>query len=122
MGSESLNMIVTIFRSRLRPEHREEYERTARRMNGLVRKLPGFLSLKTFDSPEGERVSIIEFASEAAHEAWRAHPAHREAQRLGREKFYSEFSIQVCRIARAYKKPKPQARRTPRTKRKTSAR
>ena len=46
--------------------------------------------------------SIVEFASEETHNAWRGHPEHREAQRLGREKFYSEFSIQVCRVDRAY--------------------
>lgn len=38
---------------------------------------------------------IIEFESETTHNAWRIHPEHREAQRLGREKFYWEFQIQV---------------------------
>ena len=58
--------------------------------------MPGFVSIKTFAADDGERISIVEFDSEAAHGAWRNHPEHREAQRLGRERFYDEFQIQVC--------------------------
>ena len=95
-------MVITLFRSRLRPETREEYERWAHRMNQLAAAMPGFVSIKTFAADDGERISIIEFESEAAHEAWRDHPEHREAQRLGRERFYAEFQIQVCKPARRY--------------------
>jgi heme-degrading monooxygenase HmoA len=95
-------MVITIFRSRLRPEHEEEYQRTAARMHDLAQNMPGFLSIKTFTAADGERVSIVEFGSEAEHQAWRAHPEHREAQRLGREKYHSEYRIQVCRLERAY--------------------
>lgn len=95
-------MIVTVFRSRLREEHREDYTRMAAEMKALARSMPGFLSMKTFVAEDGERVSIVEFASEETHAAWREHPAHREAQRLGRERFYSAFRIQVCRVERDY--------------------
>jgi heme-degrading monooxygenase HmoA len=98
-------MIITIFRSRLRPEHIEEYERLAPRIEALARSMPGFVSIKGFTAGDGERVSIVEFDSEERHNAWRNHPEHREAQRLGREKFYSEFHIQVCRVERAYGMP-----------------
>ncbi|HVY54785.1 MAG TPA: antibiotic biosynthesis monooxygenase [Thermodesulfobacteriota bacterium] len=89
-------MIVTVFRSRLRPEHEREYHEWGERMEALARAMPGFLSFKTFYARDGERVSIVEFEDEVTHAAWRSHPEHREAQRLGREKFYSEFRIQVC--------------------------
>jgi heme-degrading monooxygenase HmoA len=98
-------MIVTIFRSRLRPEHLEEYERYAPRIEALARTMPGFVSIKGYLAADGERVSIVEFDSEEHHNAWRNHPEHREAQRLGREKFYSEFHIQVCRVERAHGMP-----------------
>ena len=95
-------MVITLFRSRLRPEACEEYERWAHRMNQLAAAMPGFVSIKTFAADDGERLSIIEFESEAAHGAWRDHPEHREAQRLGRERFYAEFQIQVCAPVRRY--------------------
>ena len=95
-------MIVTIFRSRLRPENQDSYQQMAARMHALAERMPGFVSIKTFTAPDGERVSIVEFDSEASHNAWRKHPEHLEAQRLGRELFYSEFRIQVCNVERAY--------------------
>ena len=98
-------MILTIFRSRLRPEHLAEYEAMAKRMDDLAKTMPGFVSIKTFAAPDGERFSLVEFDSEESHHAWRQHPAHREAQRLGRERFYSDFQIQVCRVERAHGMP-----------------
>ena len=95
-------MIITIFRSRLRTEHAEEYEPVAARMVELAHSMPGFISIKTFAATDGERVSIVEFEDEQTQRAWREHPEHREAQRLGREKFYSEFRIQVCHLERGY--------------------
>lgn len=95
-------MIVTIFRSRLRPEHEKEYHEWADRMESLARSMPGFVSIKTFYARDGERVSIVEFETAETHEAWRNHPEHKEAQRLGREKFYSEFKIQVLDNPRGY--------------------
>jgi len=104
-------MVITVFRSRLRTEANQEYERWAHRMNELAASMPGFVSIKTFAAEDGERVSIIEFESEAAHTAWRDHPEHREAQRLGREHFYTEFQIQICTPLRRYDFSRPPGRR-----------
>jgi heme-degrading monooxygenase HmoA len=89
-------VVITLFRSRLRPGDHAEYERWGRRMAELAAEQPGFVSFKTFAADDGERISIIEFASEATQAAWHEHPEHREAQRLGRERFYSEFELVVC--------------------------
>lgn len=95
-------MIVTIFRSRLREEYKEEYFKTADRMERLAKSMPGFVSFKSFRAADDERVSIVEFESEEAQKAWKNHPEHIEAQRLGREKHYSEFKIQVLNNPRGY--------------------
>jgi heme-degrading monooxygenase HmoA len=99
-------MIITIFRSRLRPEHREEYERWAKWIHDLAVKMPGFISIKTFAAEDGERVSLVEFESAETMLAWRNQPDHREAQELGQKLFYSEYQIQVCQPIRAYSFPK----------------
>jgi heme-degrading monooxygenase HmoA len=95
-------MVMTIFRSRLRPEHAAEYAEVAARMHALAEDMPGFVSIKTFHADDGERVSIVEFESEETHAAWRNHPEHRKAQELGRAAFYAEFQIQVCSVIRQY--------------------
>lgn len=99
-------MVVTIFRSRLRPEHQTEYAEWASRTHDLAVKMPGFISIKTFSAEDGERVSLVEFESEEAVRAWREQADHREAQEMGRKLFYSEYHIQVCRPIRDYSFPK----------------
>jgi antibiotic biosynthesis monooxygenase (ABM) superfamily enzyme len=48
-------MVVTVFRSRLRPEHAEEFQQLADRMLTLARGMPGFISYDTYLSEDGER-------------------------------------------------------------------
>jgi heme-degrading monooxygenase HmoA len=88
--------VVTVFRSTLRPEAVAEYELVSARMVALARTMPGLLDYKTFAADDGERVTVVTFASIEEHRAWRDHPEHRRAQRLGRERFYDTYAIQVC--------------------------
>ena len=94
-------MMVTVFRSRVRQENIEEYMKVAARMDELARSMPGYVSHKGFTAEDGERVTIVEFESEETQRAWAELPAHRKAQELGRERFYSEFKIQVCKLLKA---------------------
>ena len=93
-------MLITVFRSRLRPEAQEEYARWAVRMSELARSMPGYVSHKGYVSDDGERVTIVEFDSEEAQRAWAAHPEHVEAQEKGRKDFYLEYRPQVCTVQR----------------------
>ena len=93
-------MIVTVFRSRLRPDVREDYVALANRMNEIARTMPGYISHKGFFAEDGERVTVVEFEHEEGMRAWRMHPEHRAAQKLARERFYEEYSVQVCDVTR----------------------
>ncbi len=93
-------MVVAIFRSRLRPECVAEYRPLAAHMLELARAQPGFVSFESFGADDAARVSIIEFESLEHLDAWRNHPEHRKAQQLGRQRFYAEYRIQVCRPLR----------------------
>jgi heme-degrading monooxygenase HmoA len=93
----SSHPIVTVFRSRLRPDAVDHgYHELASEMESRARAMPGFVDFKSFDSPDGERVSLIVFDTREHQEAWRKDPEHRAAQKRGRDQFYSEYSIQVC--------------------------
>ncbi|OGA72786.1 MAG: hypothetical protein A3F77_17870 [Betaproteobacteria bacterium RIFCSPLOWO2_12_FULL_67_28] len=92
-------MVLTVFRNRLRPEALD-YPRWAARISELAQRMPGHLSHKTFVAEDGERVTIVEFESEEAQRAWRLHPEHIEAQKKGRQSFYSEFRLQICSVQR----------------------
>ena len=90
--------VVTVFRSRLRPEAGADYEELAGRMLELARAMPGFVDFKSFVADDGERVSVVTFASMEYHRAWRDHPEHRWAQLLGRERFYASYRITVAEV------------------------
>lgn len=88
--------IVTVFRSRLKPGVDADYAVVARRMNELATEMPGYVEHKSFQAEDGERVTIVTFADQSSHDAWRNHPEHRAAQEQGRERFYSEYSLVVA--------------------------
>ena len=86
--------MVTVFRSRRRSGAEEEYGEVASAMLEAARAAPGFVDFKSFQAADGEHVSLVTFASEESHRAWREDPRHREAQARGRAAFYAEYSIQ----------------------------
>jgi heme-degrading monooxygenase HmoA len=95
-------MVVVVFRSRLKPGIEKEIEGTDARMAELAATMPGFVSYRQYASTDGEGVAVVEFESLEMAAAWRAHPEHREAQRLGRERWFTEYRITVCDAVRDY--------------------
>ena len=96
-------MLITVFRSRLRPGMRDEYLALVDRMDTLARTMPGYISHKGFFAEDGERVSIVEFEHEEGLRAWRTNREHIAAQKLAREKYYTEYRVQVCTLERESK-------------------
>src|ERR1700691_4845549 len=96
-------MLITVFRSRLKPGVRDEYVALVERMNELARTMPGYISHKGFFADDGERVTIVEFEHEEGLRAWRTNKEHQAAQKLAREKYYTEYSVQVCTLDRESK-------------------
>ncbi len=97
-GSSDLfaeGQVMTIFRSRRLDRAETAYRQLVQEMEAAARSSPGFVDFKTFTADDGERVSLVTFATPAAHQAWRDDPGHQQAQRLGREEFYLEYSVLV---------------------------
>lgn len=91
-------MVVTVFRSRLKPGAQAEYAQWAGKMSALAKTMPGYVSHKGFVAEDGERVTIVEFESADALQAWSRHPEHVEAKRKGRADFYLDYRVQVCTV------------------------
>ena len=68
----------------------------------LAAMMPGYVSYRQYVAPDGEGVAVVEFESHETVAAWRAHPEHREAQRLGRARWFTEYRITVCDSVRDY--------------------
>ena len=91
-------MLITVFRSRLKPGQRDEYTAAVERMSALARTMPGHISHKIFYAEDGERCTIVEFAHEEGQRVWQTNAEHRTAQKLARE-----INIQVCTLERESK-------------------
>jgi heme-degrading monooxygenase HmoA len=87
--------VVTVFRSRRRQGSDAAYAEVALEMEAAARAAPGFVDFKTFVAEDGERASLVTFATPLSHQAWRDDARHRRAQQQGRDHFYLEYSIQV---------------------------
>jgi heme-degrading monooxygenase HmoA len=93
-------MMVIVFRNRLKPAIEEEYGAHASAVFELAQRMPGFVASKDFAADDGERLTVIEFEGPAELAAWRNQPQHREAQEDGRRRYYTQYSLQVCELAR----------------------
>jgi heme-degrading monooxygenase HmoA len=96
-------MLITVFRSRLRPGVRDDYVAMVDRMTELAATTPGHISHKGFFADDGERVTIVEFEHAEGLRAWRTNPEHIAAQKLARQKYYTAYHVQVCTLDRESK-------------------
>lgn len=90
---------AVIFTS-VRTKEDNGYEDMAKRMVELGSRQPGFLGIESAREDVGITVSY--WADLESIKAWKAHAEHQEAQRLGREKWYSAFKTRICKVERDY--------------------
>ena len=75
-------------------------EAKADEMLERAKAMPGFVEFKSYRFDDGERVSVIQFATRADHDAWSRDVEHRLAQQAGRDFFYTEYRITVASVDR----------------------
>ncbi len=94
-------MFVVIFRARVRKLD-AEYSKTAARMRELA--LTEFGCIEFCAVTEGsEEVALSYWPSEEHIKRWKAHPEHIAAQKMGRDKWYESWSVQVAEVTREYR-------------------
>jgi heme-degrading monooxygenase HmoA len=86
---------AVIFSSQ-RTEGDNGYGDMADRMVALASEQPGFLGID---------VSYFRTLEDIA--AWKANAEHREAQRLGHQRWYGHFELRIAKVERAYGKGRP---------------
>ena len=98
-------MYVVIFRATIK-QLDAHYGQLAARMRELA--LTEFGCLEFVALTEGEQeVALSYWPDEASVRAWKAHPEHREAQRLGQLHWYQSYSVQIAEISRQYQHAEP---------------
>ena len=107
--------MIVLFRSRLTEEAGEDYGRMAEAMIARARTMPGFVDFKHYRADDGERLAAIWWESDETMRAWAEDAEHREAQRLGRERWYEWFRLDVGKVVRAYGFDREHQARSPRS-------
>lgn len=95
-------MIVIVFRSRLKPDAAETgYSDMAAEMYSRAHDVPGFISIKSFQAEDGERLSLVYWKDAETLALWRNDERHRVAQSKGREQWYEWYSIEIADVTRS---------------------
>jgi heme-degrading monooxygenase HmoA len=90
---------AVIFTS-LRTEGENGYGAMADAMEKLAAEQPGFLGIESARDGLGITVSYWDSIDSIA--AWHANARHRIAQQRGRDVWYEQFKVRVCRVERDY--------------------
>ena len=88
---------VVIFKS-CKSNMLEGYENMAVKVLKLAKQQKGFLGFETYQNKKNENISISWWETIEDMESWKENPLHAEAQKLGREKWYEYFKIQICKV------------------------
>jgi heme-degrading monooxygenase HmoA len=99
-------MIVVLFRSRL-VDAPQGYAEMAEEMEAIARTMPGFIDVKGYTAEDGERLTIVRWQDEETMRAWREQERHRVAQKMGRERWYAYYKMEVAEVLRekAFERP-----------------
>ena len=81
------------------------YAETARRMEELVARQPGFLGAESTRDAQGFGITVAYFDSEASIAGWRDNAEHAAARERGRNEWYEHFELRIARVERAYGGP-----------------
>lgn len=76
------------------------YAEMAVQMENLAQKQAGYIGMEHARSELG--ITISYWKTEAAIASWKNQVDHLVAQQTGKAKWYSEYSVRVCKVEREY--------------------
>lgn len=76
------------------------YSEMAQIMESLAKKQPGFIDIESSRSEIGITVSYWETLE--AIKNWKENLDHQTAQKLGKEKWYSWYTVRICKVEKEY--------------------
>lgn len=79
------------------------YEEMVMALRGCAESQPGFLALRSLQQ-QSQELTISYWRDLAAINAWKAHPLHRKAQALGKQRWYRNYEVEVVRVDKQYQK------------------
>lgn len=80
------------------------YAATSAELRTVLDEVDGFGGVERFEScsEPGKFVALGFFDDEGAVARWRNHPAHRRAQELGRNRYFTNYRLRMAELVRDY--------------------
>lgn len=91
---------VVIFKAKMK-QLDAEYRQTAQQLREQARTQYNGQKFEAV-SEQGFEIALSYWNSLADIQAWHQEMQHQIAQQLGRDKWYQSFSVEVCKLKRAY--------------------
>jgi heme-degrading monooxygenase HmoA len=76
-----------------------------RQMVELAEGYDGYLGIEPARNPDGSGVAVVYWKDEESILAFARDPAHRIAKKKGREIWYRNYFIRICKVERDYGRP-----------------
>jgi heme-degrading monooxygenase HmoA len=97
--------VAVIFISTRTAEDESAYSQMELEMEALAAQQPGYLGIDSVRDAAGDGITVSYWTDERSARAWKQVAAHREAQRLGGERWYSSYRVIVADVIREYSGP-----------------
>lgn len=81
------------------------YGAMADKMVTLAAQQPGYIGIESTRDETGHGITISYWQDEAAVLNWKAAAEHALAQKLGKDRWYSHYTLRVAKVERAYDGP-----------------
>jgi heme-degrading monooxygenase HmoA len=92
----------TVIFSSLRTEDDGGYSSMARRMEKLAATQAGFLGMESAREADGLGLTVSYWRDLESILLWKQDAEHLVAQKAGREKWYSDFTVRIAQVQREY--------------------
>lgn len=93
---------VAVIFSNVQAPDVEGYAATAARMEALAAEQPGYLGFEGSRTPDGLGIAVSYWTDAAAAAAWKRVAEHADAQRTGRDRWYSSYRVRIATVEREY--------------------
>tara|TARA_B100000508_G_C11402864_1_gene249252 strand:- start:446 stop:748 length:303 start_codon:yes stop_codon:yes gene_type:complete len=81
-------------------ENTQGYSEMAQKMEDLASQQPGYLGMDHARSDIGITISYWQTKEDITH--WKENLAHQQAQRLGKERWYENYTVRICKVEKEY--------------------
>lgn len=81
------------------------YKAMAEKMEKMAEEQPGYLGIEATRDESGFGITVSYWADETALKGWKTVSEHMLAQKLGRTRWYSYYTLRVAKIERHYDGP-----------------